>query len=146
MSEAVAQAFGLHFSTASRSANNYQDDLLSVMQFFSEHYSDSRIDHDVLDVVYRMLDIRLDHAVEPQADWLFKNAMLQRCLGMQLSFGYHGERIGRSLRARIAQGFLDVRAIVLITTYTLKSKPPNQNAESEAKRAGELLFTLETTY
>ncbi|KAL8822394.1 MAG: hypothetical protein Q9191_006872 [Dirinaria sp. TL-2023a] len=136
--EAIAEGFVLHFSSACTSYGNHQADLLAVMQLFSDHHPDSKIDQRILNELYRVLDIRLDHAMRAQPDWLFKNSIIQRCLGSQLSLGYHGTQLPRSLPAKIAQGFLDIRSATLITMYGARKKVPDQQAPTDAERAEEL--------
>jgi len=104
------------------------------MQLFSEHHPNDSIDDEFLSEVYRALDVRLDHAIEPQVEWLFKNLMIQKCLGMQLSLGYNGDHKPRMLRAKIAQGFLDIRLATLIITYSIKNVLAV--AGTDARKAG----------
>jgi len=132
--EATVEVLILHFTSACTSHGQYADDLLSVMQLFSEQHPQDSIDGDFLDEAYRALDVRLDHVVEPQVEWLFKNLMIQKCLGMQLSLGYNGEHQPRMLRAKIAQGFLDIRLATLIITYSIKNVLAV--AGTDARKAG----------
>ena len=106
------------------------------MRLFSEQHPERSIDHSFLSEAYRLLDVRLDHAIEHQVEWLFKNSMIQRCLGMQLSLGYYGEQKPRTLCAKIAQGFLDIRAVTLIITHSVKNVLPA--AGTDARKAGSL--------
>ena len=135
--EAIAEGFVLQFSSACTSFTNHQADLLAVVQLFSDHHPGSKVDQRILNELYRVLEIRLDHAIEAQPELLFRNSMIQRCLGTQLSLGYHGIRLLRSLPAKIAQGFLDIRSATLITMINVK-KPPNQQVPTDAERAEEL--------
>lgn len=132
--EATIEALLLHFASACTSHGQYADDLLSVMQLLSEQHPEHSIDGDFLNEVYRALDVRLDHVIEPQVEWLFKNLMIQKCLGMQLSLGYNGEDQPRMLRAKIAQGFLDIRLATLIITYSIKNVLAV--AGTDARKAG----------
>ena len=130
--EAITEAFALQLSAASTSWSNYQADLLAVMQLFAEQNSDSATTcRRVLSELYRALEVRLDHALEAQADWLFINPIIQRCLGTQISLSCYTREIPRSLPSSIARSLLDIRSGTLVTTYNLKNVP-NQTAPNHA--------------
>lgn len=130
------QALILQFTSACTSHGQYADDLLTVMQLFSEQHPQSSMDNRFLSEAYRALDIPLDHAIESHMDWMFKNSIIQKVLGMQLSLGYGGEQQARSLRANIAQGFLDIRLATLAITYAIRNAL--KAAGTDAIKAGSL--------
>ena len=138
----MAEAFTLHFATACTSYGQYHDDLLAAMQLFSDQHIGNSIADNFLRAAYRALDIRLDHAIEAQIDWLFKNVMIQRCLGVQLSLGYHGDQKPRTLSAKVAQGLLDIRAVTLIITYSVKNAIAA--AGTDSRKAGLLDYLSNT--
>lgn len=121
MVEATTEASILQFATACTSRGQHLDDLLAVMQRFSEQHPDNEINDKFLLDAYSTLEINLDHSIDSKPDYLFMNPMIQKCFGMQLSIGWQGERAERALRAKIAQGFLDVRAVALAITYCVKN-------------------------
>ena len=104
------------------------------MQLFSKQHLGNDLYGNFLSEAYRALDVRLDHAIEPGIDWLFKNVMVQRCLGVQLSLGFSGKQKPCTLSAKIAQGLLDIRAVTLIITYSVKNAIAT--ASADARKAG----------
>lgn len=138
MAEAVMEAFVLHFSAACKSSGNHQTDLLAVLQQFSEHHPGSQKGREFLHELYRANDTRLDHAVEPQPDWLFMNNIVQRSLGTQLAIGYRGTQLSRSLPTKIAQGLLQIRCVTLITTYNIKRPQDQQQVLTDSQKADTL--------
>lgn len=134
----------LHFAT-SCSFGTQSEDLLAVIQLFSRQHSRDWMDQGVfegsleenfLNEIYRVLQVNLDHAVDPQADYLFKNQMVQRCLGMQVCLGYSGETQHRSVATKVAWTILNLRFTFILLAYALKR--PNQGADSEAKKPGKV--------
>lgn len=146
MYEATTEAFTLQFSTACASYSSYQDDLIAVMQLFFKQHPHGDTEREFLSEIYRVLEVRLDHSLEPQPDYLFKSPTVQRCLGMQLSLGYSGEAKPRPLPTKIAKAFLDIRSTTLLMTYTLKSisgvpnpeNDPRKQQDIESRKAGTL--------
>ena len=108
------------------------------MQQFSQQNPPGKVAQDFLREIYRVLEVRLDHAVDPQADYLFRNVIVQRCVGMQLALGYSGERKTRPLPAKLAQAFLDVRSTTLIMMYALKSVTGAPTNENDARKQQEI--------
>ena len=146
--EATTEAFTLYYSTACASFGSYQDDLVAAIQTFSRQHPHGNIERNFLSEICRVLEVRLDHSVEPQLDYLFKSSMIQRCLSMQLSLGYTGQRKSRSLPAKVAHALLDIRATTLVMTYTLRSMgapnpetDPKKQQEIEARKSGKTVKT-----
>ena len=133
----------LQFSIACTSYGNHHDDLLAVMQLFSNQHSNisarsaqGSIEGVFLSEIYRVLGVNVDHSGDPQPEQLFRNQMIQRCLSMQLSLGYQGETKHRSLSAKIAWTILNLRFASLIFAFAFK-KPPNMSvAESDNQKPG----------
>ena len=141
--EAATEAFVLQFSIACTSLGNHHDDLLAVMQLFSIQHSNvstvsakNNAELVFLNEIYRVLGVNVDHSGDPQPEQLFRNQMIQRCLSMQMSLGYQGEKKHRSLSAKVAWTILNLRFTSLIFTFAFK-KPPNvPGIESETKKPG----------
>lgn len=98
-------------------SHNNNDDLLAVMQLFSNRISDSQVhvelsgsfEHVFLSEIYRHLNVNADHSMDPQHDKLFRQTIIQRCLSVQASLGYKGERSHRTLTAKLAWTVLNLR-------------------------------------
>lgn len=133
----------LQFSIACTSHGNHHDDLLAVMQIFLNQHSNvstesaqGSIERVFLSEIYRVLGVNVDHSGDLQPEQLFRNQMIQRCLSMQMSLGYQGEKKHRSLSAKIAWTILNLRFASLIFTFALK-RPPNVSAtEGDPKKPG----------
>ena len=136
--EAATEAFTLYYSTACASYGSYQDDLVAAIQMFSRQHPHGNIERNFLSEICRVLDIRLDHSVEPQLDYLFKNSMIQRCLSVQLSLSYLGKGKSRSLPAKVAHALLDIRATTLVMTYAFRSLTGAPNPEHDLKKQQEI--------
>ncbi|KAL8784654.1 MAG: hypothetical protein Q9195_008957 [Heterodermia aff. obscurata] len=136
--EAAAEAFTLCYSTACASYGSYQDDIVAAIQTFSKQHPHGNIERNFLGEICRVLDVRLDHSVEPQLDYLFKNSTIQRCLSMQLSLGFLGKCKSRTLPAKVAHALLDIRATTLVMTYTLRSMTGAPNPEHDQKKQQEI--------
>ena len=119
------------------SFGSYQDDLLAAMQLFAKQYPSSNVEQDFLGEAYRVLDVRLDHSLEANADYLFKSPMVQRCLGTQLALSDSSEQKPRLMPAKIAQAFLNIRSITLSMGYTLKSVSAAINPDNDARKQQE---------
>lgn len=113
---AAITAFALLFCISSMSHNN-NDDILAVMQLFRNRISDSQVhvglsgsfEHVFLSEIYRHLNVNADHSMDPQHDKLFRQTIIQRCLSVQASLGYKGERSHRTLTAKLAWTVLNLR-------------------------------------
>lgn len=144
--EAATKAFVLHFSIACTSHGNYTDDLLAVMQSFLKQRSidwteqamlPRTLEEVFLGDIYRVLGANIDQSVELQLDQLFRNHLVQRCLSMQMSLGYSGERQHRSVSSKVALTILNLRFISLILAYAFK-KPNVPGADSDIKKPGKI--------
>lgn len=153
MVEAATEAFVLQFSIACTGNGNHTDDLLAVMQSFLKQRSNDwteqgllrgNLEENFLGDTYRVLGVNIDHSVEPQLEQLFRNPWIQRCLSMQMSLGYSGEKQHRSLSAKVAMTILHLRFTSLILAYSFK-KPNVPGADLDIKKPGKL-FTLSTGY
>lgn len=136
--EAATEAFTLYYSTACASYGSYQDDLVAAIQAFSRQHPHGNIERNFLGEICRILEVRLDHSMEPQLEYLFKNPMIQRCLSMQLSLGYLGKPKSRSLPAKVAHALLDIRATTIVMTCTLRSLTGAPNPETDPKKQQEI--------
>lgn len=113
---AATIAFALLFCISSMSHNN-NDDLLAVIQLFRNQMSNSHVhaglsesfEHVFLSEIYRHLNVNTDHSMDPQHDKLFRHTIIQRCLSVQASLGYKGERGHRNLTAKLAWTVLNLR-------------------------------------
>lgn len=113
---AAITAFALLFCISSMSHNN-NDDLLAVIQLFRNRLSDPQVnarhsgsfEHVFLSEIYRHLNVNADHSMDPQHDKLFRQTIIQRCLSVQASLGYKGERSHRTLTAKLAWTVLNLR-------------------------------------
>ena len=136
--EAATEAFTLYYSTACASYGSYQDDLVAAIQTFSRQHPHGNIERNFLSEICRILEVRLDHSMEPQLEYLFKNPMIQRCLSMQLSLGYLGKPKSRSLPAKVAHTLLDIRATTIVMTCTLRNLTGPPNPETDPKKQQEI--------
>lgn len=149
--EAATEAFTLHFAIASTSNQGNQiDDLLSVIQLFSKHLSNAKVEGGQLggaieanffSEIYRVLDVAIDYTLGAgeNIDTLFRYPLAQRCLGMQLSLGYSGEGQQRSISAKVACTMLNLRHASLMLLYTIKFY---KQENSDKKKIGECLICL----
>lgn len=87
--------------------------------------------------IYRVLGVNIDHTAEAQPDQLFRNAVIQRCLSMQMSLGYSGEMQHRSCSSKVALTVLHLRFTSLILAFSFK-KPQVPGGESEFRKPGKL--------
>lgn len=144
--EAATQAFILQFSIACTSHGNHTDDLLAVMQSFLKQRSNDwteqgpllwNLEENFLSGIFRVLGVNIDHSVDPQPEQLFRSTLIQRCLSMQTSLGYSGERKHRSLSAKVAWTILNLRYTSLVLAYSFR-KPNVPGADSDIKKPGKL--------
>lgn len=144
--EAATRAFVLQFSIACTSHGNHTDDLLAVMQSFLKHRSDDwteqglllgNLEELFLGDIYRVLGVNIDHSIDPQPEQLFRNQLIQRCLSMQMSLGYFGERQHRSLPAKVALIILNLRFTSLMLAYSFK-KSNVPGTDSDYKKPGKI--------
>ena len=135
----------LHFAISCTSVGSYNEDLLAVIQLFSRQHSrdwteqgefEGSLEEYFLNEIYRVLQVNLDHAIEPQPDYLFKNQLVQRCLSMQVCLGFSGETQHRSLANKVAWTILNLRYSFILLAYVLKR--PNPGSESEVKKPGKV--------
>ncbi|MCJ1266503.1 mediator complex subunit [Lobaria immixta] len=142
MVEAATESFVLQFAIACTSHSNHTDDLLAVMQSFLKQRSNDwteqglligNLEENFLSDIYRVLGVNIDHSVDPQPEQLFRNQMIQKCLSMQMSLGYPGERQHRSLSSKVALTILNLRFASLMLAYSFK-KPSVPRAESDFKK------------
>jgi hypothetical protein len=144
---AATTAFVLQYSIACFSHGSHHDDLLAIMQLFLIQHSSlcsqygltqSSVERTFLVEVYRVLGVNIDHSIDAQAEQLFRNQMIQRCLSMQLSLSYQGEGKHRSLPAKVAWTFLNLRYTSLMFAWALKKPSSGPGADNEAKNPGEV--------
>lgn len=98
-------------------SHNNNDDLLAAMQLFRSRMPDSHVDaglsgsfeHVFLSEIYRHLNVNADHSMDPQHDKLLRQTIIQRCLSVQASLGYKGERSHRTLTGKLAWTVLNLR-------------------------------------
>lgn len=149
---AATIAFVLQYSIACFSHGNHHDDLLAIMQLFSVQHSSlcsqhgltpSSVQRTFLFEVYRVLGVNIDHSIDAQPEQLFRNQMIQRCLSMQLSLSYQGEGKHRSLPAKVAWTFLNLRYTSLMFAWALKKPSGGPGAENEAKNPGEISLSVQ---
>jgi len=87
--------------------------------------------------MYRVLGTNVDYALDPNAELLFRNPMIQRFLSMQVSLSYAGEGNHRSLPAKLAWTVLNLRFIGMCFTIVLSRKPIGPpGTENEFKKPG----------
>ncbi len=148
--EAATEAFALQFAIACNSSpgGSQIDDLLAVIQLFSKQLSSIKIEKEqferslkenFLDEIYRVLDVGIDYSMGAgdNTEYLFRNGLAQRCLGLQLSLGYSGEKQHRSITAKVAWSILNLRFTSLILILTIKYYKQESN---ESKKTGKFRF------
>ena len=99
--------------------------------------SSNSMEQTFLSEMYRVLETNVDYALDPNAELLFRNPMIQRFLSMQVSLSYAGEEKHRSLPAKLAWTILNLRFISMCFTIVLSRKligPPG--TENEFKKPG----------
>lgn len=138
----MTEAFVLQFSITCHSHGNNHDDLLAVMQLFLSQHSNisielaqGSVEKVFLSEIYRVLGINVDSSGDLQFEQMFKNQMIQRCLSMQMSLGYRGEKKHRSLPAKVAWTILNLRFASLIFAFAFKN-PPNMTVAEGDKKLG----------
>lgn len=102
--------------------------------------NESSFERTFLVEIYRVLNVNVDHSIKPQLEQLFRNPMIQRCLAMQMSLTYQGERKHRSLPAKVAWTFLNLRYASLIFAWACKRPSGDPGGESDMMKPGELPF------
>lgn len=144
-------AFILQFLIACTNPGNHHDDLLAIMQLFLNQHPDNwmpvgeaqtSIEVTFLNDIYRILGVHFDYFVDSPPQQLFKNQMTQRCLSMQMSLGFRGERKHRSIPAKVAWTLLNIRCAALIFTFAFKNPRNAPGSEGEAKNPGTPFYPL----
>ncbi|KAI9804371.1 MAG: mediator complex subunit [Piccolia ochrophora] len=109
----VVVALALQFAySCTNHVNN--DDIRVLLERLGNTY----VEQHFVNEIYRALNMSVDHSVESQAEKLFRNNILQRCLSMQDSLGFEGDRSHREAPAKLAWLTLHLRQLALIFTYT----------------------------
>ena len=131
------------------SGHGHNDDLIATMRLFlmqhanlcSPHEStESSVERTFLVEIYRVLEVNVDHSINAQPEQLFRNQMVQRCLATQMSLGYEGEKKHRSLPAKVAWAFLNLRYASLIFAWAFKRPSGVPGAERDIMKPGKLPF------
>lgn len=129
------------------SSHGHHDDLIAVMRsFLIQHSSlcfqhgltEGSVERTFLVEIYRVLGVNIDHSIDPQPEQLFRNQLIQRCLAMQMSLSYQGERKHRSLPAKVAWAFLNLRYASLIFAWAFKKPSGDPGGESDIMKPGGL--------
>lgn len=145
---AAATAFVRQHAIAC-SSHGHHNDLLAIMQsFLAQHSSlcsphglnEGAFERTFLVEVYRVLNVNVDYSINPQLERLFRNPLIQRCLAMQMSLSYQGERKHRSLPAKVAWTFLNLRYASMIFAWLLKKPSGDTAGESDMMKPGKFLF------
>lgn len=113
--------------------------LIQHSSLCSQHeLAEGSVERTFLFEVYRVLGVNIDHSIDPQAEQLFRNQMIQRCLSMQMSLSYRGESKPLSLPAKVASTFLNLRYVSLIFAWAFKKPPGVPGTDSDIMNPGEL--------
>ena len=143
---AAATAFVRQHAIAC-SSHGHHNDLLAIMQLFLVQHStlcsphglnESGFERTFLLEIYRVLNVNIDHSIKPQLEQMFRNPMIQRCLAMQMSLSYQGERKHRSLPAKVAWTFLNVRYASMMFAWLCKKPSGDAAGESDMMKPGRL--------
>lgn len=84
--------------------------------------------------------MNVDHSIKPQLEHMFRNSMIQRCMAMQMSLSYQGERKHRSLPAKVAWSFLNLRYAAMMFAWLSKKPSGEPGSESDMMKPGRLPF------
>ena len=143
---AAATAFVRQHAIACSSHGHYND-LLAIMQLFLAQYStlcsprglnENSFERTFLVEVYRVLNVNVDHSIKPQLEQTFRNPIIQRCLAMQMSLSYQGEKKHRSLPAKVAWTFLNLRYTSMMFAWLCKKPSGDPGGESDMMKPGNL--------
>lgn len=84
--------------------------------------------------------MNVDFSIKPQPEHMFRNPTIQRCLAMQVSLSYQGEKKHRSLPAKVAWTFLNLRYASMMFAWLWKKPTGDSAGESEMMKPGKLPF------
>lgn len=148
-SAALVQAATMAFvrqNSIACSSHGHHDDLLAIMRLFLTQHStlctshestESSVERTFLVEIYRVLEVNVDHAINAQPEQLFRNNLIQRCLAMQMSLCYEGERKHRKLPGKVAWTFLNLRYASLTFAWAFKKPSGAPGAERDIMKPGE---------
>ena len=134
--EAMNEAFVLQGSLAVLNLGTCSDDLLATLNTFtSQHvFQDTDLGNSAdmfkwrfLSEVYRLLGLQYDYSVNANYETLVRNTLIQRCLSLQASLGFHGTRnVPPTLPSQVAQTILDLRFVAYAIMMTESMKPTSE--------------------
>lgn len=106
------------------SCNNHlnNDDLLLVAQ----QYRNPVFNNTFLSEAHRALNLKMDFATESPSERLFRNPLLQRCLSLQNSLDFQGEKVNKRLSGKLAWATLHLR--VASVAFALTFNNPQRQA------------------
>lgn len=115
------------------SCNNHlnNDDLLLVAQ----QYRNPIFNNTFLSEAHRALNLKMDFATESPSERLFRNPLLQRCLSLQNSLDFQGERVNKRLSGKLAWATLHLRVASVAFALTFNN-PQRQAGPGGAAAAG----------
>lgn len=108
------------------SCNNHlnNDDLLLVAQ----QYRNPVFNNMFLSEAHRALNLKMDFATESPSERLFRNPLLQRCLSLQNSLDFQGERVNKRLSGKLAWATLHLRVASVAFALTFNNPQRQQGA------------------
>ncbi|KAG0639827.1 mediator complex, subunit Med16 [Tuber brumale] len=114
------------------SCNNLinNDDLLLVAQ----KYRSPTFSNTFLSEAHRALNLKMDFATESPSERLFRNPLLQRCLSLQNSLDFRGERVNKRLSGKLAWATLHLRVASVAFALTFNN-PQRQGQGGSAGAA-----------
>lgn len=145
---AAATAFVRQHAVAC-SNHGHHNDLLAIIQLFLAQHptlcspdglNESGFERTFLIEIFRALNVNVDHSIKPQLEQMFRNPMIQRCLAMQLSLSYQGERKHRPLPAKVAWTFLNLRYASMVFAWLCKKPSGEVAGESDMMKPGKPPF------
>lgn len=108
------------------SCNNHlnNDDLLLVAQ----QYRNPVFNNMFLSEAHHALNLKMDFATESPSERLFRNPLLQRCLSLQNSLDFQGERVNKRLSGKLAWATLHLRVASVAFALTFNNPQRQQGA------------------
>ncbi|KAI9759075.1 MAG: mediator complex subunit [Chaenotheca gracillima] len=120
--------------------HNNNDDLSALVR----QLEIPNLEGEFLNEIFRAMSMSVDYSLDSQYEKLFRNPMIQRCLSMQNSLSFKGERKHRNLNAKLAWFTLHLRLVALTFAFSFNNgRTPNEKNNSETEFAKpEVLRTL----
>lgn len=118
-----------HAYSCNNNLNN--DDLLLVAQ----QYRNPVFNNMFLSEAHRALNLKMDFATESPSERLFRNPLLQRCLSLQNSLDFQGEKVNKRLSGKLAWATLHLRVASVAFALTFNN-PQRQAGPSGAAGSG----------